>query len=121
MQHPSTDRANGQPCSKATPSRRGQFCVALAGVFILAMTSMVEARSRGSMGSRGSRTYDAPPTTQTAPSAAQPLQRSQATPNQAQPRPASPAAAAQPAQGRFGGGFFAGMLGAGLLGVLFGA
>jgi predicted lipid-binding transport protein (Tim44 family) len=73
------------------------------------------------MGSRGSRTYDAPPTTQTAPSTAQPLQRSQTTPNQAQPRPASPAAPAQPAQGRFGGGFFAGMLGAGLLGVLFGA
>ena len=73
------------------------------------------------MGSRGSRTYDAPPATQTAPSPAQPLQRSQTTPSQAQPRPASPATAAQPAQGRFGGGFFGGMLGAGLLGALFGA
>ncbi len=74
------------------------------------------------MGSRGSRTFDAPPATQTAPSAAQSLQRSQATPSQVQPRPATPSAlAAQPARSRFGGGFFAGLLGAGLLGALFGA
>jgi hypothetical protein len=45
------------------------------------MTGMAEARSKGSMGSRGSRTFDAPPATQTAPSVAQPLQRSQTTPS----------------------------------------
>jgi len=74
------------------------------------------------MGSRGSRTFNAPPATQTAPSATQPLQRSQTTPSQVQSRPATPSAqAAQPARSRFGGGFFAGLLGAGLLGALFGA
>jgi predicted lipid-binding transport protein (Tim44 family) len=94
----------------------------LAGVLVLAMTGLAEARSKGSTGSRGSRTFDAPPATQTAPSAAQPLQRTQTTPSQAQSRPASPSAqAAQPARSRFGGGFFAGLLGAGLLGALFGA
>jgi len=102
--------------------RRGRFVFALAGVLAVAMTGMVEARSKGSMGSRGSRTFDAPPATQTAPSAAQPLRRSQTSSSQVQPRPATPSAqAAQPARSRFGGGFFAGLLGAGLLGTLFGA
>lgn len=123
MQQSPTDRGNGQLQSKATGlPRRGRFAFALAGVLVLAMSGMAEARSKGSMGSRGSRTFDAPPATQTAPSAAQPLQRSQTTPSQIQPRPASPSAqAAQPARSRFGGGFFAGLLGAGLLGALFGA
>jgi predicted lipid-binding transport protein (Tim44 family) len=123
MQQSPTEQGNGQFHSKATGlPRRGCFAFALAGVLVLAMTGMAEARSKGSMGSRGSRTFDAPPATQTAPSAPQPLQRSQTTPSQVQPRPASPSAqAAQPARNRFGGGFFAGLLGAGLLGALFGA
>ncbi len=123
MHHPSTDLGNGQPPS--TPlslSRRGRILVALTGVLLLTMTSMVDARSRGSMGSRGSRTQEAPAATQTAPSAAQPIQRTQTTPSQVQPRAGAPATqAAQPARSRFGGGFFAGLLGAGLLGALFGA
>jgi predicted lipid-binding transport protein (Tim44 family) len=123
MQQSPTNRGNGQPKRKAaSPLRRRRLAFALAGVLVLAMTGMAEARSKGSMGSRGSRTFDAPPATQTAPAAAQPLQRSQTTPSQVQPRPATPSAqAAQPARSRFGGGFFAGLLGAGLLGALFGA
>jgi predicted lipid-binding transport protein (Tim44 family) len=123
MQQSSTGRENGRPKRKAAgPLRRSRLAFALAGVLAVAMTGMAEARSKGSMGSRGSRTFDAPPATQTAPSAAQPLQRSQTTPSQVQPRPATPSAlAAQPARSRFGGGFFAGLLGAGLLGALFGA
>src|SRR3712207_2479617 len=123
MQQSPTDRGNGQPRRKAaSPLRSGRFAFTLAGALIGAMTGMAEARSKGSMGSRGSRAFDAPPATQTAPSAAQPLQRSQTTPSQVQPRPANPSAqAAQPARSRFGGGFFAGLLGAGLLGALFGA
>ncbi|MBS7455493.1 hypothetical protein KHP60_24745, partial [Microvirga sp. 3-52] len=123
MQQSPIDQGNGQPRRKAaSPLRRGRFASALAGVLIVAMTGVVEARSKGSMGSRGSRTFDAPPATQTAPSAALPLQRSQTSPSQVQPRPATPSAqAAQPARSRFGGGFFAGLLGAGLLGALFGA
>jgi predicted lipid-binding transport protein (Tim44 family) len=105
-------------------AQRARWVFALAGLLALALTSVVDARpgDRGSMGSRGSRTHDAPAATQTAPTPAQPIQRSQASPNQAQPRPNAPVQpAAQPAGGRFGGGFFAGLLGAGLLGAVLGA
>src|SRR3954468_24109526 len=104
--------------------QRGRLMFTLAGVLALALTGVADARpgDRGSMGSRGSRTHDAPPATQTAPTTSQPIQRSQTSPNQVQPRPNAPAQpAAQPARSRFGGGFFAGLLGAGLLGALFGA
>lgn len=75
------------------------------------------------MGSRGSQTYSAPPSTATAPGAAAPMQRSVTT----QPsRPAAGAAAGQAAArpGLFGGGMLgglaAGFIGAGLFGMLFG-
>ena len=114
------DQGDCQLRSKLPGSSRSRYLVvALAGVLILATTSVVDARSKGSMGSRGSRTHEAPAATQTAPSAAQPLQRSQTSANQTQAGPAS--AAAQPARSRFGGGFMAGLLGAGLIGALFGA
>jgi predicted lipid-binding transport protein (Tim44 family) len=96
----------------------------LAGVMAVALAGVAEARpgGKGSFGSRGSRTFEAPPATRTAPSTAQPMQRSQTTPSQVQAGPTAAAAqAAQPARSRFGGGFFAGLLGAGLLGALFGA
>lgn len=100
-------------------SRRGRV-FALAGVVALAFAGAAEARKGGSVGSRGSRTFDQPAATQTAPQAPQTMQRTQTTPSQAQQgRPTAPAA--QPAGSRFGGGFFAGLLGAGLLGALFGA
>jgi predicted lipid-binding transport protein (Tim44 family) len=72
-----------------------------------------------SFGSRGMRTYSAPPATRTAPSAA-PIQRS----TTAQPSATSPAAGASTG-GFFNrpgllGGLAAGFLGAGLLGLLFG-
>src|SRR5262245_7635306 len=78
----------------------------------------------GSVGSRGSQTYSAPPSTATSPGA-RPIERSMTQPGQpggalAQ-RPATPA----PTGGLLGrpgflGGLFAGFLGAGLLGMLFG-
>jgi predicted lipid-binding transport protein (Tim44 family) len=68
-----------------------------------------------SAGSRGMRTYTAPPSTRTAPNAAAPIQRS------VTPRTAPTAG---PGSGFFGrglfGGFFGGFLGAGLLGMLLG-
>ncbi len=103
---------------------RRVLAVTLAGVMAVALAGVAEARpgGKGSFGSRGSRTFEAPPATRTAPSTAQPMQRSQTTPSQAQAGPSAAAAqAAQPARSRFGGGFFAGLLGAGLLGALFGA
>lgn len=102
---------------------RRVLAVTLAGMMALALAGVAEARPGGksSFGSRGSRTFEAPPATRTAPSTAQPMQRSQTTPSQAQAGPSAAAQAAQPARSRFGGGFFAGLLGAGLLGALFGA
>jgi predicted lipid-binding transport protein (Tim44 family) len=94
---------------------------ALALPVSVAVSSIADARvgGGGSSGSRGSRTYSAPPSTKTAPTAAQPMQRTQA-------QPSAPAAAPQ-AGGMFNrpgmgmlGGFAAGLLGAGLIGMLFG-
>ena len=108
-------------------SRRGRFALALAGVLALGMAGIAEARpggKSGGFGSRGSRTFDAPAATRTAPSTAAPIQRSQTTPGQIQQqRPGAPVGqAAQPSRGfGFGGGLMAGLLGAGLLGALFGS
>ncbi|HET7679186.1 MAG TPA: TIM44-like domain-containing protein [Xanthobacteraceae bacterium] len=99
----------------------------------LAVTGFVisEADARvgrgGSLGSRGARTYSAPPPTATAPSTAAPMQRSITQPNATRPTtPAtspSPGLAGRPG-GLFGGGLLgglaAGFIGAGLFGLLFG-
>jgi predicted lipid-binding transport protein (Tim44 family) len=106
-------------------TQRGRGIVrAIAVVLSLAMPLMLavssaDARVGGgiSSGSRGMRTFSAPPSTSTAPGAAQPFNRTMT-------EPGSPGATA-------GGGFFnrpggmfrglaAGFLGAGLLGMLFG-
>ncbi len=98
--------------------------VALAAALVLA-GSAAEARvgrGSGSFGSRGARTYTAPPATRTAPDAAAPIQRSQ-IPNQGptMARPGAPAPnVAQPRRFGFGTGLMAGLFGAGLLGMLFG-
>jgi predicted lipid-binding transport protein (Tim44 family) len=79
----------------------------------------------GSSGSRGGKTFSAPPSTSTAPNAAQPFNRTMT-------QPGSPGMNAGGAAGAAKGGFFnrpgmgmlgglaAGFLGAGLLGMLFG-
>jgi predicted lipid-binding transport protein (Tim44 family) len=88
----------------------------------------VDARSGrgGSFGSRGSRTYSAPPTTNTAPKAAAPIQRSTTpstatTSGQTAGRTGTTGATGG-LMGRPGflGGLAAGFLGAGLIGLLFG-
>lgn len=89
-----------------------------------------EARAGGgsSSGSRGSRTFTAPPSTSTAPSQAQPFERTMtqpsSPPSQSIFRPRLPS---QPQSQRpgffgtgFGGGFLGGLLGAGLFGLLLG-
>jgi predicted lipid-binding transport protein (Tim44 family) len=89
------------------------FALLLAAIVALA-PNFADARAGrgGSIGSRGTHTYSAPPVTRTAPGTAAPMQRSVA------PRPApGVAGAAAPARsGLFGGGFGAGLLG-GLIGV----
>jgi predicted lipid-binding transport protein (Tim44 family) len=94
--------------------------------------ALAEARpgGGGSFGSRGSRTYSAPPSTNTAPRTAAPVERSM-TP-QGQPgatqaaRPGQTAAGAQQQRPGFfgstlGRGLMAGLLGAGIFGLLSGA
>jgi predicted lipid-binding transport protein (Tim44 family) len=84
----------------------------------------------GSFGSRGARSYSAPPPTATAPGQAAPLQRSTTQPGVTQPgmnQPgmAQPGMRANPRPGLFGGGFgtalMGGLLGAGLFGLLSGS
>jgi predicted lipid-binding transport protein (Tim44 family) len=94
--------------------------IALAGVLALAATDAM-ARPGGG-GSRGSRTYSAPPATTTAPTA-KPIERSMTQPGQPgyaqRPQTSSPLGGFFNRPG-FLGGLFAGFLGAGLLGMLFG-
>lgn len=105
--------------------------IGLAAMFTLLYVEASDTRPRGG-GSRGSRTFTPPPATKTAPTAAQPIQRT-TTPAQpsttAAPRAAAPGAAAAPGQaarpGLFNrpgivGGLMAGLLGAGLIGLLMG-
>jgi predicted lipid-binding transport protein (Tim44 family) len=99
---------------------------AIAIVLSLALpvlaASSADARIGGgfSSGSRGSRTFSAPPATNTAPSTAQPFNRTFGQPSS--PSMNSPIGGGL--FGRSGGGLFrgfaAGFLGAGLLGLLFG-
>jgi predicted lipid-binding transport protein (Tim44 family) len=98
--------------------------LSLAVPLVIAISS-ADARVGGGFGSgsRGSRTFSAPPSTTTAPGTAQPLNRTFA-------QPGSPGVGAAAATGGFFnrggmgrgllGGLAAGFLGAGLLGMLFG-
>src|ERR1700682_3267336 len=116
---------------KFTHRTRG-IVQAIAVVLSLALPLMLaisaaDARvgGGGSSGSRGGRTFSAPPSTSTAPGAAQPFNRTMT-------QPGSPGMGAPAAGGAAKGGFFnrpgmgmlgglaAGFLGAGLLGMLFG-
>jgi len=99
--------------------RQSGFWLAAVAVAALALSPAVadaRAGSSSSMGSRGTRTYSAPPSTNTAPGGAQQMQRS-ATP----PPSAAPAGAgAQPARGGMMGGLMGGLLMGGLIGAMFG-
>lgn len=96
------------------------IAMAVAMPLALAISSAVDARP-SSGGSRGSRTFNAPAATPTAPNAAQPLNRTMTQPGAKAPA-AAPAAGGffnRPGMGMLGG-LAAGFLGAGLLGMLFG-
>jgi predicted lipid-binding transport protein (Tim44 family) len=105
-------------------SRRGRS-VALLAVMLTLAAGAADARpggGRSSFGSRGARTYTAPPPTATAPQSAAPIQRSQApaTAQPSSPAAGAAAAAAQPRRFGFGTGLAAGLFGAGLLGMMMG-
>jgi predicted lipid-binding transport protein (Tim44 family) len=89
---------------------------------VMLMASSADARIGGglSSGSRGARTFSAPPSTSTAPGTAQPFNRTFTQPGS--PGLGAPAGGGffnRPGMGLFGG-LAAGFLGAGLLGMLFG-
>lgn len=107
---------------------KGLFAVAALGIAVsFVAVDMAEARrASGGFGSRGTRTFSAPPATNTAPGQAAPINRSM-TPNTnptAQPNAARPAAQApQQNRGMFGGmmgGLMGGLLMGGLFGMLMG-
>lgn len=110
--------------------RRSTKMAAMAVAVSLALApalAMAKPGSGSSIGSRGTKTFSAPPATQTAPSAAQPMQRTM-TPTTPSPAPAAPAAAAAaaPQSGGFfssglGRGLMAGLVGAGIFGLLSGS
>jgi predicted lipid-binding transport protein (Tim44 family) len=104
----------------------GLFAVAMMLAFVAGEAA---AAPRLNMGSRGTKTFMAPPPTATAPNAARPIERTMTQPGQ--PGAAGTTAAARPAPapaptgGFFNrpgllGGLAAGFLGAGLFGMLFG-
>lgn len=95
--------------------------MALAMPVMLAVLSSADARIGGgsSSGSRGSRTFSAPPSTATTPNAAQPMQRTITQPGVNAPATAGGGLLNRPGMGMLGG-LAAGFLGAGLLGMLFG-
>lgn len=94
---------------------------ALAGVLSLMAVDAAEARRGGSFGSRGMRTYSAPPPTRTAPTQAQPIQRSMTQqPAAAARAPAMAGARTPPRTGMFSNPLVRGLLLGGLLGALLG-
>ena len=112
---------------------RSRFGAALGIALALGMlmAQPADARRGGSFGSRGSRTYSAPRSTNTSRAYVPPVQRSMtspgATPGGAYaPRPGMPGYAAGGANGRGpfggfrGGGFLGGLVAGGLIGGLMG-
>ena len=102
---------------------RRRLLIALAAIVTTLVFVATDADARAgrgfSGGSRGMRTFSAPPATKTAPNAAAPIQRTQA-----QPGSAGTVGLGAPRPGLFGGGLLgglaAGFIGAGLFGLLFG-
>jgi predicted lipid-binding transport protein (Tim44 family) len=98
----------------------------LAVAFTFIAADLADARSRGSFGSRGTRTYSQPPATQTAPTT-RPMERTMTQPvNPSSALATRPALQNSPAAGLmnrpgFMGGMFMGLLGAGLIGFLLGS
>jgi predicted lipid-binding transport protein (Tim44 family) len=104
--------------------RTPRLLAAVAALSLALAPGLADARAGGggSFGSRGSMTWSAPPSTNTAPYSAQPMQRSM-TPNSPSPGFASPSPGFGSGFGRSSGfmsGLMGGLIGAGIGGLLFG-
>jgi predicted lipid-binding transport protein (Tim44 family) len=103
-------------------SRTVRFASAFAALvmaFSMVTIDTAEARRGGSFGSRGARTFQSAPTTNTAPNQTAPLQRTM-TPSNGQQQTRAGQQAAQPNRGGFLGGLGGGLLGGLFLGGIFG-
>ena len=101
---------------------RTRFLLASFAALALALSpGLADARagSGSSMGSRGSMTYSAPPSTSTAPYSAAPMQRSM-TPSAPYAAPSYGAPAYSGSRSPFMSGLMGGLIGAGIGGLLFG-
>lgn len=103
-------------------ARMGVLSLALAATFAF-MINAADARV-SSGGSRGNRTFNTPPTTNTAPKPGAPIERSMTQPGTSTASQAAkaPSTATAPSRfGGFGGLLMGGLLGAGLFGLLSGS
>lgn len=106
-------------------SRTSRFAALIAGLFLaftMVAVDQAEARRGGSFGSRGTRTHQTAPATNTAPQQTGPMERSM-TPNTGQQnaaRSAQPAAQRPGFMNGFGGSMLKGLMLGGLIGLLLG-
>lgn len=118
-----TDRLRSSHSAARSPARALTAVAVALCVALAAGTADARAGSSSSSGSRGSKTYSAPPSTNTAPHTAAPMERSMAPTQQpGMQRPTAPTQAPAQASGGFfrGGGFMSGLMG-GLIGAGIGA
>ena len=106
--------------------RRPAFLLTVFAAFAMALVPVLaDAKPGGnsSSGSRGSRTYSAPPPTQTAPNSARPMERTATQPSSPQ-QAGAPARPGMPPQAQpqrsFMGALAGGLLMGGLIGMMFG-
>ena len=102
--------------------RSSSFIAALTVAALALAPSLADARAGGgsSFGSRGGRTYSAPPSTNTAPSMAAPMDRSMTARPAPSPGYGAPAAPGLSGRSAFGSGLLGGLLGVGIGSMLFG-
>jgi len=103
---------------------RGLAMLAMALVVMMTVVDVAEARrAGGGFGSRGTRTFSTPSTTRTAPTGAQPIDRTMTRQQPAQPSAGRNATATNPRPGLFGGlggSLLGGLMLGGLVGMLLG-
>jgi predicted lipid-binding transport protein (Tim44 family) len=114
-----------QPQDKTMAMRQKTLIFTLAALFALGFSAdgFAKPGSGGSFGSRGARTFSAPPSTATAPRPAAPIERSM-TPSPGLSQNYAGSAGMNSGgfmSGGFGRGLLGGLVGAGLVGMLFGS
>jgi predicted lipid-binding transport protein (Tim44 family) len=96
------------------------LALGLSTVVMLATPEDADARRRGSFGSRGARTYQAPPTTGVAPRQTAPVQRSMTERPNASTQAAQAGRGTPARRGGLGRGLLGGLIAGGLIGALLG-